>query len=203
MRKSLHPQESDADDDRICIRNYTAGRFSADDSWLARSSAFAESSVNRPGTPPRVGPPAWNEARRTASPYIAPNPPLGSRWAILARVSTRPEKIRHRQRQGGALLSDLRKSAIDHGARKGSNAGFTRSSSGQRWHVAGLEPRQPTPRRGYSKCFKKMYLMTFPPDGFAQTTKDSLNSHDAQSLQEFLKQSDASPVSRVPPSPPA
>ena len=42
-----------------------------------------------------------------------------------------------------------------------------------------------------------MYLMTFPPDGFAQTTKDSLNSHDAQSLQEFLKQSDASPVSRV------
>ena len=124
MRKSLHPQESDADDDRICIRNYTAGRFSADDSWLARSSAFAESSVNRPGTPPRVGPPAWNEARRTASPYIAPNPPLGNRWAILARseaVSTRPERIRHGQRQCCALLSNLRKSAIDHGARKGSN----------------------------------------------------------------------------------
>ena len=124
MRKSLHPQKSDADDDRICIRNCTAGRFSADDLWLARSSAFAESSVNRPGTPPRVGPPAWNEARRTASPYIAPNPPLGNRWAILARseaVSTRPERIRHGQRQCCALLSNLRKSAIDHGARKGSN----------------------------------------------------------------------------------
>ena len=124
MRKSLHPQKSDADDDRICIQNCTAGRFSADDSWLARSSAFAESSVNQPGTPPRVGQPAWNEARRTASPYIAPNPPLGNRSAILARseaASTRPERIRHRQRQGCALLSDMRNSAIDHGARKGSN----------------------------------------------------------------------------------
>ena len=83
-----------------------------------------KSGVNRPGTPPKVGQPAWNEARRTASPYIAPNPPLGNRWAILARseaMSTRPERIRHRQRQCCALLSNLRKSAIDHGARKGSN----------------------------------------------------------------------------------
>jgi len=36
--------------------------------------------VNRPGTPPKVGQPAWNEARRTASPYIAPPAAKDAKW---------------------------------------------------------------------------------------------------------------------------